>query len=359
MKATHRIPTPAALAAVLALAGAGAAGADEVGKLIFASGDVSIVDEDGQSRPGRQGELILPGERVVTGSGALAQVKMLDGGRVGVRPESSVTFEPPAVAVAGAPTVLTLEAGDVRVLNVKLVDNLNPPEYVLKTSDGLVQLERADTIASLRPPTSGGAAAPTETLLRLSAGNAVVSNKGGSVSQVSVNQLIALTPTELKRGSVEVVPAPPQISTRVTTATDQLSRAIAGTTPLEGAGGGAFALKAPLPRAYTAPAGFAAGDYRLDPRVLKASPPITRVEDKLTPNPITTTPLKSLVPPAQLAAVKGGELPKLVAPPTTLSTFKLSAPTVTKTLTPVVSGSTLTTLPSTFSLSTSITTLSR
>ena len=363
MKATHRGTRLAALAGALALVCASGVQAQEmpqeIGKLIFANGDVRIVGEDGQSRPAKQGDLIAPGERVVTGNAALAQVKMLDGGRVGVRPDSSVAFEPPALAVAGAPTVLTLETGDVRVLNIQLSERLEPKEYVLKTADGLVQLERADTIASLRAPTTGNPSTPKETLVRLSAGNAVVSNKGGNVTSVSVNQLIAVTPTAVRTGAIDATPAPPQVSSRVTTATDRLSQTIARTTPLESTGGGGLALKAPLPGAYNAPAGFSTSTYRLDPSVLNASPAITRVEDKVTANPVATTPLRPIAPPAQVAAVKGGELPKLVAPESTLSSLKLSSPTISKTLSPVVSGSTLKTLPTSIKLPTTITPLSR
>ena len=364
MKPTKRNSRPAILAAAIALLYAGAVQAQqdgtEVGKLIFANGDVSIVGKDGRSRPAKQGDLIAPGERVVTGDGALAQVKMLDGGRVGVRPDSSVGFDPPATAIAGAPTVLTLQSGDVRVLNMQLSDKIDPKEYVLKTTDGVIQLDGADTIASLRAPTTGNANAPKETLVRLSAGNAVVSNKGGSVRNVAVNQLIAVTPTEVKTGAVGVVPAPPRVSTRVTTATDRLSRQVALTTPLESTGArSGLGVRAPLSFAYDAPAGFSTKGYQIDPKTIDALPRTLRVESKLTPDPVSNTPYKPVAPPAQVAAVKGNELPSLIVPPTSIGTLTVTSPTITKTLTPVISGSVTKTLPTTFDLSTAIKTSPR
>lgn len=367
MKPVHRsshYAFPAALAAALAFALAGGVQAQDgdaqVGKLIFANGDVEIVDGNGQSRRAKQGDLIAPGERVVTGDGALAQVKMNDGGRVGVRADSSVAFEPRALAVAGAPTVLSLQSGDVRVLNIKENESSDPREYVLKTTDGMIQLKNADTIASLRAPTTGGGPdTPKETFVRLSAGNAVVSNKRGNVQDVSKNQLVAFTPNELKTGASDVVPAPPRISSRVSTPTDRLSQQIARTTPIESSSGSrGLALWGPLPGAYDAPAGFSTKGYRLDPKVITAKPTTLRVESKLTPNPIPNTPLKPSVPAAQFAAVRGNQVPSVVVPPSKLSSFTVNAPTtITRTLTPVVSGTISKTAPTTIKLPTTFTTL--
>lgn len=319
---TSRVAWPA-LAAALCLAPA--LQAEEVGKILFATDGVRIVDQDGNERPATQGEPIQPGERVVTGPDALGQIKMTDGGFVGVRPGSSLAFERQASAIAGAPHVLKLDRGDVRVLNMSFDDRATPKEFVLKTPGGLVQLMQADSVASLRP-TGDGPDGQNRTLVRLSAGEAVASNGNGAIKSLTVNEIVSVTPAEVKTAAQTTLSAPPLISSRLRTAQDPLSRTVAGTTPIETSAGPRVPLAGDFPTLGLASPRRAASYAGLDvqPSLTKVAPTSPRVEDKFT-NPVVKQPLNQSVSTAAVVSVKTKTLPDIIVPPT------ITAPDLTAT----------------------------
>lgn len=59
--------------------------AEEAGKILFARGVVSIIDENDSRRGARTGAAVFEGERVVTGSGGIAQLYLNDGSLLGLR----------------------------------------------------------------------------------------------------------------------------------------------------------------------------------------------------------------------------------------------------------------------------------
>ena len=67
---------------------AGNAYADiEVANVVFASGEVKVVDIDSRKRYVIKGDLIFPGETLVTGDGRV-EVKFTDDGRVSLNPNT-------------------------------------------------------------------------------------------------------------------------------------------------------------------------------------------------------------------------------------------------------------------------------
>lgn len=338
---TSRLVWPA-LAAILCLAPA--AQADQVGKILFATEGVRIVDVNGDEKPAKRGDPVHAGERIVTGPGELAQVKMTDGGFVGVRSDSSLAFERQATAIAGAPHVLKLDRGDVRVLNMSFDDRTTPKEFVLKIPDGLVQLMQADSVASLRPA-GDGPGTSKQTLVRLSAGGAVASNIAGAAKPVAVNEIVSVTPTEVKPIAVRMLAAPPRISSRLQTAQDPLSRTVAGTTPIDTSTGPRLPSLEDLPSPGLAAARSGASDTGLDvqPSLTKVAPTSPRVEEKFV-NPVANQPIKPSVSTAAVVAVKTRTLPSLIVPPT----VKPPAPTATTSLrTKVFTGKTTVVDPTT------------
>jgi len=301
----------------------------EVGKILFATDGVRIVDENGEDRPAKQGDLIQPGERVVTGPGALGQVKMIDGGLVGIRPGSSLEFQRPATAIAGAPHVMKLDQGDVRVLNMTFDDRAAPKEFVLKTPDGLVQLLQADSIASLRP-VGDGAGAPQQTLVRLSAGEAVASNAAGAAKPLGVNEVVSVSPTELKTTAGTTLSAPPLISSKLQTAQDPLSRTVAGTTPIETTTGPRVPPPSDFPSLGLSSTfdtkGYAGLDVQSSLR--KVAPTSPRVEDKYV-NPVVKEPIKPSAYTAAVVSVKTQTLPEVVVPPSVSLSPTVTSPGLT------------------------------
>jgi hypothetical protein len=118
------------------MAGVTSVSAVEAGRVLFAIGDVRIIAPDGSSRAAKRNDIVQNGERMQTAKGALGQVRMINGERVGVRGGSKVRFSDasaidayssarrqhvarkPAPASRTQPRQLELESGRVRVLNV-------------------------------------------------------------------------------------------------------------------------------------------------------------------------------------------------------------------------------------------------
>ncbi len=88
-----RPPMPALCALSLALFGAGA-GAAELPRIQFVAGDVQVLRADGSRGPVHKGDTLNSGDRLLTGPGAIAQIRAADRGVVAVRPASEVQFKP-------------------------------------------------------------------------------------------------------------------------------------------------------------------------------------------------------------------------------------------------------------------------
>jgi FecR-like protein len=65
----------------------------EAGKILYSRGVVSIVDELESARGGKTGAKIFEGDRVVTGRGALAQIRLSDGALIALRGSSDYQIE--------------------------------------------------------------------------------------------------------------------------------------------------------------------------------------------------------------------------------------------------------------------------
>ena len=80
----------------------GAAMAAELPTLQFVAGDVNVVRADGSQSPARKGDVLNTGDRLVTGQGAMAQVRALDQGVVALRPDSEIQFKSDAAGLGVA-----------------------------------------------------------------------------------------------------------------------------------------------------------------------------------------------------------------------------------------------------------------
>jgi hypothetical protein len=157
------------------------ASAVEIGRVLFANGDVRILATDGGSRAAKRGEAVQTGERMVTGNGALGQVRMRDGARVGVRGDSKVFFEP-ANTVGSKVQQLVLESGNVRVLNIAQQGKpaLKPVE--IKTPGGNLLMQGADVVVA-KLEGSGAAGSVERVVVRVDEGTGQMSVKGGADAQ--------------------------------------------------------------------------------------------------------------------------------------------------------------------------------
>ena len=69
--------------------------AAETPRLQFTNGDVQIQDINGILRPAIKGDFILPGEKIITGDGGMAQLRVFKQGVVALKAKSEITIEPP------------------------------------------------------------------------------------------------------------------------------------------------------------------------------------------------------------------------------------------------------------------------
>lgn len=67
--------------------------AEQAGKILYSRGSVSIVDVQDSARGGRTGAPLYEGDRIVTGTGAIAQIRLSDGALVALRGSSDYQIE--------------------------------------------------------------------------------------------------------------------------------------------------------------------------------------------------------------------------------------------------------------------------
>jgi len=170
------------------------------GELYFVAGRVSIVSDGGRSRPAKKGDQVRPGERVVAGENAMAQIRMADGSFIGVRPDSNVRIRDFRAAGADSGSVLVLDWGSVRVLNVATNDKSNPLPVQVHRTDGARVLLRAGDLESGDPGGTDGAL-----FTRLNSGTASARTNQGEAA-LATNNVTKVTPKSIAPAPISVLP---------------------------------------------------------------------------------------------------------------------------------------------------------
>ena len=67
--------------------------ATEAGKILYSRGVVSVVDGQESARGGKTGAVVCEGDKVITGRGALAQIRLSDGALIALRGDSQYLIE--------------------------------------------------------------------------------------------------------------------------------------------------------------------------------------------------------------------------------------------------------------------------
>jgi hypothetical protein len=163
----------------LALAAPVSGMAEEGQRVIFCSGDCFTVDASGARTPARKGTQLTPGQRLETGPGSYAQVKLGSDVAFGVGEKARVRLDPKGVF---------LDEGRIRVVGEQ---NARPVE--LRTDDSAFVLRGADIEMKKSGPS--GPASPV--LVKLNAGDASVSGAAltnGGVQLVSAGSVIPGAP---------------------------------------------------------------------------------------------------------------------------------------------------------------------
>lgn len=205
------------------------------GRFQFVLGDVRIVGLNGQERPAQKGQEILEGETLRTGANASAQVKMIDGGLIAMRPESQIkleAYDARGIEQGKEKAVISLAKGGFRTVT-GLIGKSNKESYSVTTPTATIGIRGTDhTPVVVAPPLPGAPAAdPPGTYDKVTVGATSLTTPAGT-ALIQKNQVgFANSPTQ----APVVLPKPPAFYQQ---ATPPASKQEAPKTPAQGNGAG-------------------------------------------------------------------------------------------------------------------------
>lgn len=116
------------------------------GRIQFVAGDVRIVGSDGRERAAQKGGEVLELESILTGNGAQAQIKMIDGGLLALRPDTQIKLDAYVFDNRNAEVEkawLTLIKGGLRSLT-GLIGTHNKERYAIRTPNAVIGVRGTD-----------------------------------------------------------------------------------------------------------------------------------------------------------------------------------------------------------------------
>ena len=135
-----------ALPVLLLLAAYAGAVFGAAGNAQFVIGDVKVISKAGVTRALVKGGEIDEGDRIVTAAGASAQIKMVDGGFIAVRPNTNLGFD--SYHYTGKDdgkesAVLSLLQGGFRTIT-GIIGHTNKQNYLIKTETATIGIRGTD-----------------------------------------------------------------------------------------------------------------------------------------------------------------------------------------------------------------------
>jgi FecR protein len=152
----------AALAMVLLLSAAVMQAQTRAAQVMAVTGTVTAIDSQGRERTLEKGADVHQGDRIMTGEGALVQIRMTDGGYISVRSATEMAidrFNYDDKDAARSNVLLSLIRGGFRSIT-GLIGRVNPGAYSVRTTTATVGIRGTDHEPVLIPPgAQGGVAA--------------------------------------------------------------------------------------------------------------------------------------------------------------------------------------------------------
>lgn len=244
--------------AALMLALAGSALAEPVATLLFAQPGATIVADGGASRAAVKGDLLQPGERLVTPAGAISQVLLADGSLIGVRPESELRMDRLQSGADGNTSALSLVQGSVRIIAANLMDSRKSSSVALQSGSASVQIRGGDLESALVKRDAKAAPAGTEagSYQRLLVGSASLT-QGSTTRSLAPGQVSFVAAGSAGIATLPATAQNPFDSGRRTAASSDASRRTTARAPLATpyvlAGGAASRTLKPLPMPVVTP----------------------------------------------------------------------------------------------------------
>jgi len=204
--------------------------AQEAPRVIFCTGQCFAVDQRGVRTPAPKGTTLREGQRLETGPGAYAQLKLGPDAALAVAERAQVRFDQRSVRDRD---VVFLDQGRIRMLSGVALGRPEKRELELRTADGVFALRGADI--ELRKPPVSATSGPGLTIVNLNAGDARLLNPGGEIAiarggvqgftggKVVADKPVSLADVALapsRTGFAAIAPAAP-VSTAVVTGADK------------------------------------------------------------------------------------------------------------------------------------------
>lgn len=205
-----------ALPVLLLLAAYAGAVFGAAGNAQFVIGDVKLISKAGVTRALVKGGEVDEGDRIVTAAGASAQIKMVDGGFIAVRPNTDMRFD--AYHYSGKDdgkesAIISLLQGGFRTIT-GIIGHTNKKNYLIKTDTATIGIRGTDHEPMvILPPAPGQVAiAAPGTYDKVNVGIAYISTTAGSIdiqpNQVGFAPITRAAPVILPRIPPFYTPTP-------------------------------------------------------------------------------------------------------------------------------------------------------
>ena len=181
-----------ALPVLLLLAAYAGAAFGVAGNVQFVIGDVKLITKAGVTRALQKGAQIDEGDRVVTAANASAQIKMVDGGFIAIRPSTDMSFDTYRYSGKEDGTenaIVSLLQGGFRTIT-GVIGRTNKQNYLIKTDTATIGIRGTDHEPMVILPPAPGQVAIAEagTYDKVNVGIAFIRTDAGSVD-VQRNQV--------------------------------------------------------------------------------------------------------------------------------------------------------------------------
>lgn len=310
---------------------------DPAGQVQIVVGAAQLIDGMGKQRPLERGSEIRQGDRIVTGDGALVQLKLTDGTYLSVRTNTDVSvdkYKYDEKSAQGSSMLLKLAQGALRSIT-GFIGSRSPEAYKVVTPTATIGIRGTDhePVFIPEPKTGEIPAGPPGTYDKVNSGATFIQTTAGSVEirpgQVGFVPVLTNTPPKL-------LPAVPDFFKKLDGKDGGLAARKPGLdgkgelrAPLRTLGGAALEPNARL----LAPGALEPAAQPGDPNLIAPSAVKTlAIEGTLSP---ATTPLAPATASTTLAPLNATISPNtaIIANPTISPTI---SPTVIQTISPTI-----------------------
>src|ERR1039458_7219736 len=116
------------------------------GNVQFVIGEGKLIAKTGETRALVKGAEVNEGDRIVTAAGASAQIKMVDGGFIAVRPNTNLSFDTYRYSGkedGNESAVVSLLQGGFRTIT-GIIGHTNKQNYLIKTATATIGIRGTD-----------------------------------------------------------------------------------------------------------------------------------------------------------------------------------------------------------------------